>query len=276
MPLIQGCLWIVATPLGNLDDISKRALLVLSQANLVLTEDTRRAKYLFKKLDLHINNVESFFEHNESQKQPEIISRLQQGEQIALISDAGTPLLADPGYKLVKKCRELNIPVIPVPGPSAPITALCAAGMPPVPFTFLGFLPRQPAEIRQLFKKFADIPGSLIFFERKNRLNQSLRIAFESFGSRSFAICRELTKVHEEFIFGSLQEHETTSPNLLGELTVIIGPPEKSQRSGEEEILQLARDPTLLNLKSKERAKAIAPLVKGWTSGQIYQLIYKN
>jgi len=174
-----GHLWIVATPLGNPGDLSPRAREVLAGADLILAEDPRRAGLLCSQCNIPARRFLSFHDPNESERQEEVLRLLRQGQNLALVSDAGTPLLADPGYRLVRACRAEGLPVSPVPGPSAPVTALSAAGIPPLPYTFLGFLPRDAAGRRATLSAFARTPGSLIFFERKDRLRESLAQAAE-------------------------------------------------------------------------------------------------
>lgn len=266
-------LWIVATPIGNLDDLSPRARSILQTADLILAEDTRRASLLFGKCGIEPRSLLSFFEHNEASRQAEALAALEAGQEIALITDAGTPLLSDPGYRLTRECRKRGIPVSPVPGPSAPIAALSASGLPPVPFSFLGFLPRSASARRELFEKFAAVPGSLVFFERKNRLAESLAEAFEILGERELAICRELTKTHEEFITGCLSHAGQLAGDLLGELTVIIGPPQKSARDTPEHVRSLLLAALSGGLKPKDAARMVRQQVSGWSSSDLYSLI---
>lgn len=276
MPLKPGKLWIVATPIGNIDDFPSRGRHILENADLILAEDSRRAIQLCKKLKIPVKNLESYFEHNEEDKIPGIIQKLQEGAQIALITDAGTPLLADPGYRLVKKCREAEIEVSAVPGPSAPITALSISGLPPIPFSFLGFLPRAGGAIRNLFQKFSGLPGSLVFFERKNRLQNTLKIALEVFGERQMAICRELTKIHEQVILTTLKNFQNHDGELPGELTIIIGPGENAKSTSSSEIIELFKREQKNNLKPREIARKLSISTSGWTISQIYKLINKE
>lgn len=268
-------LWIVATPLGNLADFSPRAQATLELADLILAEDTRRAGLFLQKLGIKPKKLLSFYEHNEEARQKEVLEALANGANIALITDAGTPLMADPGYRLVRACRQAGIPVSPIPGPSAPVTALSAAGLPPLPFTFLGFLPRSEGARAELFQQYAKAPGSLIFFERKNRLLSSLNIAFAELGDREIAICRELTKAHEEFIIGKLAERETLASDLLGELTVIIGPSAKISRSPLAKAEETVNKAYASGLKPKEAAKLAAAQCPGWSAAELYNLLKK-
>lgn len=266
-------LWIVATPIGNIEDLSPRARSVLENADLILAEDTRRAGLLLSKIGIAKKTLLSFYEHNEAERQPEVLKALEDGLEVALITDAGTPLISDPGFKLIRECRVRKIEVTPVPGPSAPITALSAAGLPPIPFTFLGFLARSEAERRTTFKIYGATPASLLFFERKSRLSDTLQIAFEVLGNREVAICRELTKLHEEFILDRLENASAISKGLLGEITIIIGPPEHDFRTADDEIRQMALQSLATGIKPKQAAKIIKPYTKGWSTSEIYNFI---
>jgi 16S rRNA (cytidine1402-2'-O)-methyltransferase len=153
-------LWVVATPLGNPGDLSPRAREVLAAADLLLAEDTRRAGLLFQRLGIRSKGFLSLFEHNEEARIGTVLAALERGESVALFSDAGTPLLSDPGFRLVRACREAGFAVSPVPGPSAPAAALSASGLPPQPFVFLGFLPRKDGDIRRFLEPFAALPAT--------------------------------------------------------------------------------------------------------------------
>ena len=265
-------LWIIATPLGNPGDLSPRAREIIETADLVLAEDTRLARALFRQCGISRSNLTSFYEHNEEKRLGEVLNVLRSGGQAAIITDAGTPLLADPGFRLVEKCRAENLPVSPVPGPSAPIAALSAAGLPPIPFSFLGFLPRGAGEIKKLFKKFAPVPGSLVFFERKDRLCESLELAFSELGNRKLAICREMTKIHEEFILGDLKDFTSLCNNLRGEITVILGPADGVIKSTQEEAENILGELVASGEKPKMAIKQAAQRLSGWTGKELYEL----
>lgn len=266
-------LWVVATPVGDPGDLSPRARHILASADYILAEDTRRAARLLKECGIGPKNLISFYEHNEQERQEHILELIRSGASVALISDAGTPLLADPGYRLVRACRKEGLPVSPVPGAFAPAIALSAAGIPPLPFTFLGFLPKGRGEKVALFDSYAQIPGSLVFFERKNRVEESLGIAFEKLGNRELAICRELTKTHEEFIIGVLADYASISRSLLGELTIIIGPPEKNIRSPRALIDERIATLRQQGLKPRAIAREVAAQYTGWTASEIYSML---
>ncbi|WP_300906859.1 16S rRNA (cytidine(1402)-2'-O)-methyltransferase [uncultured Desulfovibrio sp.] len=276
MPLTSPRLWIVATPLGNPGDLSPRAREILENADLILAEDTRRALRLCRSCG--IRNVQdrrflSFYDHNEAQRQEEALRLLREGRNLALISDAGTPLLADPGYRLGRACRKEGLPVSPVPGPSAPVAALSAAGIAPLPHTFLGFLPRDAGGCETLFAAFARTPGSLIFFERKDRLKKSLTLAAQILGPRDLAICRELTKTHEEFILTRLECSDRLPDDLLGEITVLIGPPEAVERRPRREVEELLRAELARGGKPREVARRVQNAARGWSCKELYALI---
>ena len=274
-PQEKGRLFIVATPIGNRDDFSPRARRIIEGCDLVLAEDTRRLFLLARELGLRVRKAVSFHDHNERQKEPEILALLKDGASIALVSDAGTPLVADPGFRLVCACRTQGIPVHPVPGPSAPVTALSAAGIAPLPYTFLGFLPRDTGPRTQLFSAFALVPTTLIFFERKDRLAHVLKEALPVLGPRQGVVCRELTKIYEEFIPFRLEEADKIPDTLLGEVTVILGPPETVSRTPEAEVLALAAEQAG-STKPRELARTLQALVSGWTTKELYSLLAQH
>lgn len=276
MPLNSPKLWIVATPIGNAGDLSPRAREILATADLVLAEDTRRAARLFHECGLEPRKLTSFFEHNEQARQDMALDALHAGSNVALISDAGTPIIADPGYRLIRACQMAGFEVSPVPGPSAPIAALSACGLPPLPFTFLGFLPRGNSARADLFASFQAIPGSIVFFERKDRLKASLEIAHRVLGNREFAICRELTKTHEEFIVGNLGEIGASADDLKGEITVVIGPPPTAFRTPASEVLRLLAVQRDKGAKLGVAAREIRRQCSGWSSSEIYALATAN
>ena len=273
MPLNVNRLWIVATPLGNPGDLSPRAREVLTSADLVLAEDTRRTARLLRECGLEVRRLLSFHDHNEAERQEGVLRLLREGQSVALVSDAGTPLLADPGYRLVRACRKEGLAVSPLPGPSAPVAALSAAGIPPLPHSFLGFLPRDASGRDALFTAFAHVPGALIFFERKDRLKESLAQAARILGPRELAVCRELTKEHEEFIVGRLEDSAQLPDELLGEITVVVGPPEHTERTPREEVLKLANAELAQGGKPRQVARRVQDAVRGWSGKEIYALL---
>lgn len=275
MPLTSPQLWIVATPLGNPGDLSPRAGTILESVDVVLAEDTRRAGLLLQRCGLRAKRFISFHDHNEDERSQGIVRLLQEGQTAALISDAGTPLMADPGYRLVRACRKAGLSVSMAPGPCAPVAALSAAGIAPQPFTFLGFLPRDVRGQEKLFNAYARVPGTLIFFERKDRLGASLATAYAQLGPRELCIARELTKPHEEFILTRLEAHASVPTDLLGEITVIVGPPESTCRTPQPEVEQLLTVAAAAGGKGRDIARRVQEQVTGWTGKELYQMLQK-
>jgi len=266
-------LMLVATPIGNACDISKRALKVLSQAEVVLAEDTRRAGLLFKRLGIESKGFVSLFEHNEDKRVDQVLQSLAQGQNVALISDAGTPLVSDPGYRLVAACREAGYTVSPIPGPCAATAALSASGLPPHPFTFLGFLPRKTSDKKKLFETYGPVPATLVLFERKDRLLKSLRTAFEVLGPRELCIARELTKEHEQFIQGRLDDLSGLDIPLLGEFTVVIGPPRACGATSGDEVSAILEQEARGGGKPREIVRRVLEKTTGWTSKALYEVL---
>lgn len=272
---MRGTVWIVATPLGNLGDLSPRARETLERVEVVLAEDTRRTGQLLQLAGISGKRLLSLHEHNEEERLGEVLDLLAAGTDAAVVSDAGTPLIADPGYRLVAACRERGLTVSPVPGPCAPIVALMGSGLPPYPFVFLGFLPRREGEIRALFRQYADLQATLVFFERKNRIARTLEVAGEVLGERDFCLARELTKKHEQFINGRLGEPLADPDGLRGELTVVIGPPQAAT-SSREEVEGLIRDMAGQGLSPRDMARTIRSRTTGWTAKDIYALVLER
>lgn len=272
---MRGTVWIVATPLGNLGDLSPRARETLERVEVVLAEDTRRTGQLLQLAGISGKRLLSLHEHNEEERLGEVLDLLAAGTDAAVVSDAGTPLIADPGYRLVAACRERGLTVSPVPGPCAPIAALMGSGLPPYPFVFLGFLPRREGEIRALFRQYADLQATLVFFERKNRIARTLEVAGDVLGERDFCLARELTKKHEQFINGRLGEPLADPDGLRGELTVVIGPPQAAT-SSREEVEGLIRDMVGQGLSPRDMARTIRSRTTGWTAKDIYALVLER
>lgn len=222
-----GELYVVATPIGNLEDITLRALRVLKEADLIACEDTRQTLKLLSHFDIQKRLV-SYHEHNEITRAPEIVIELEQGAKVALVSDAGTPAISDPGHRLVSLCLRHGIRVTPVPGASAFVAALAASGMPVDEFTFVGFLPPRQSGRRKALRALASEARTLAFYEAPHRLNDTLEDALEILGNRPTVIARELTKMFEQFSRGHLQDliAELRKKPIRGEVTLLIGPPD--------------------------------------------------
>lgn len=220
---MSGALYIVPTPIGNLEDITFRAVRVLKEVDLIAAEDTRHSQVLLNHYGIR-TPVTSYHEHNERTKARELVERLRQGTSIALLSDAGTPMISDPGYRLVVEAIRAGVQVIPLPGPSAVTAALSAAGLPTDRFGFEGFLPAKKSERRSALEALKKDTKTLIFYEAPHRLKETLADMAEIFGDREVAIGREISKVHEEFLRGAMREliAKLEQQNVRGEITLIV------------------------------------------------------
>lgn len=224
----NGRLFVVATPIGNLADLAPRARAVLGEVRLVLAEDTRRIRKLLSHFQIH-TAVRALHEHNEALEVPRLLGLLAAGSDLALVSDAGTPLLADPGYRLVRACREGGVPVLTVPGPSAVTAALAVSGLPPTPFTFGGFLPTKGGARGAALDALASLPHTLVLLLSPHRLVVELAACAAHLGeARAAALLAELTKVHERCERGTLAELAGWATHIQprGEYTLIVGPPD--------------------------------------------------
>ncbi|MCX7973497.1 MAG: 16S rRNA (cytidine(1402)-2'-O)-methyltransferase [Candidatus Aminicenantes bacterium] len=219
----SGVLYIVATPIGNLEDITLRALRILKEVDLIACEDTRVTLKLLNKFGLKKKLI-SYFQPKEIDRLPLILNFLKEGKKVALVSDAGTPGISDPGYRLVQAAITENIPVVPIPGASALTTALCACGLPINRFLFIGFPPSKEGKLRHLLETLKEEIGTIIFYLPLRRLIPFLKLVLEILGNRRIVIARELTKIHEEFIRGNLSEVITRLEgiNLRGEATILV------------------------------------------------------
>jgi len=226
----KGVIYIVSTPIGNLEDITLRALKTLRDVDLIAAEDTRRTRKLLSRFDIHTPLV-SYFEHNELKRLDEFLSHVKRGKDIALVSDAGTPGISDPGYRLIQEAIEREIPVIPIPGPSAAIAALSIAGLPTDSFAFVGFLPKKGGKRRKLLDKLADSMWTSILYESPHRLMATLEDLLVACGDRQIAVTRELTKAFEEVIRGTISEviDILKGKRIKGEITLVLGGKERKR-----------------------------------------------
>jgi len=222
-PLIIGTLYIVSTPIGNLEDMTMRAVRVLKEVSLIAAEDTRRTGLLLKHFEIQ-TPLTSFFEGNEQKKGDFILSKLTGGDSIALVSDAGTPGISDPGFRLIQKAIEEEIPVVPIPGPSAVIAALSVAGLPTDAFLFRGFLPHKSKRRRDLLQELEGLRETLVFYESPYRISGTLQDILDILGDREVVLARELTKIYEEILRGKVSEiqRQITGRKLKGEITLVI------------------------------------------------------
>lgn len=219
-----GTLYVVATPIGNLEDVTLRALRILKEVDLIAAEDTRHTKKLLTHYGV-TTPLTSYYDQIEANKAPVLITQLQAGKTIALVSDAGTPGIADPGYRLVKGAAEAGIPVIPIPGPSTVTALLSASGLPTDRFVFEGFLPAKPAQRRKTLQRLKQEERTLIFFESPHRLIDTLQDIADIFGARPLVIGRELTKMHEEILRGFAPElcTQLQTRDIKGEVALLVG-----------------------------------------------------
>lgn len=226
---MSGTLWVCATPIGNLQDVSLRLLQTLREADLVAAEDTRRTLKLLNHFGIKKTLV-SFHEHNARRQTPRLVERLRSGASVALVTDAGTPGISDPGAQLVEAAWAAGVAVRVVPGPSAVVAALAVSGFPGQPYWFEGFLPSRARARRERLQALRGLDATLVFFEAPHRLQESLRDLAEVLGDRPAALARELTKVHEEVHRGSLPELARRAAAgeipAAGEITLVVGPPQ--------------------------------------------------
>lgn len=224
MASTYGTLYLVATPLGNLEDVTLRALRILRDVALIACEDTRRTARLLAAHDIHTRTT-SYFEHNERWKGDRILSVLREGRDVALVSDAGTPGVSDPGYRLVRDARAAGLPVVPVPGPSAAIAALSVSGLPTDRFLFVGFLPARAAARRRALTEIAGRPETLVIYESPHRVLESLGEMEAVLGNRDAFLCREATKAHEEYrrgTLGDLRDELAARDAVKGEIVLVV------------------------------------------------------
>ncbi len=225
-------LYIVATPIGNLEDITMRALRVLREVDLIACEDTRHTRKLLTHFKIATPLI-SYHEHNEYERAVELVNKMASGLTLALVSDAGMPLVSDPGFRLVSEAITRGIAVVPIPGASALITALAASGLPTNDFMFAGFLPPKQKARRARLAQLSVIHTTLIFYEAPHRIKQTLEDACDVLGNRECALGRELTKLHEEFLRGSLAEitERLKARDVKGEIVLLIAPPLESEQA---------------------------------------------
>jgi 16S rRNA (cytidine1402-2'-O)-methyltransferase len=228
---MPGQLYLVATPIGNLEDITYRAVRVLREVSVIACEDTRQTRKLLDHFQIQKPTV-SYHEHNEAERAAELVARLLAGESIALVSDAGMPLVSDPGYRLVRAAIDNGVAVQPIPGPSASLTALAASGLPTDAFHFGGFLPAKPTQRAKLLESLANEEATLIFYEAPHRVLEALDSIAAAFGPRRVVVARELTKIHEEFLRGTAGEIRSqleSRDSIRGEITILIAKAETPQ-----------------------------------------------
>jgi 16S rRNA (cytidine1402-2'-O)-methyltransferase len=269
----MGTLYLIATPIGNLEDISGRALRLLGEVRLIAAEDTRHTRKLLTHYEIH-TPLTSYHEHNKQNKLNHVLSELSLGD-VALVSDAGTPGLNDPGYELVRAALNLGYPVSPVPGPSAPVAALVVSGLPTDAFLYLGYLPRKASERRKLLQEVAGLSYTLVFLEAPHRLLVALQDMLAVLGNRKAALARELTKLHEQILRGTLQdaleyfqEHEPR-----GEFTLVVAGFDSQAEEWAEDQVRGALQVELAAGETPARAASRVAARSGWARRKVYQLL---
>jgi 16S rRNA (cytidine1402-2'-O)-methyltransferase len=272
---MPGILYVVATPIGNLEDMTFRAVRILKEAGLIACEDTRQTRKLLDHYGIDRPTI-SYHEHNEAARAAELVARLLEGTTVALVSDAGMPLISDPGYRVVKAAIENGVPVQPVPGASALVAALAASGLPTDEFHFGGFLPAKAGQRRRTLEELAGERATLVFYEAPHRIVETLREVAEALGPRPVVVARELTKIHEEFLRGTAGEVAETlaaRETVKGEITLLVGraaapPPDESPL--EEAVAECMR----AGLGRMDAIKAVARR-RGLPKREVYEHLEK-
>ena len=273
----MGTLYLVATPIGNLEDMSPRAVRVLREASLIAAEDTRHTGKLLKHFEIE-TPLTSYFEHNKLNKLDFILDKLSQGD-VALVSDAGTPAINDPGYELIRAALASNHDVVPVPGPSAPVTALAVSGLPTDSFLYLGYLPSKTSERHKAVGQVVNLSYTLIFFESPHRIIESLEDIFSVLGDRRICVAREMTKLFEEYWRGTVSGAVAyfKSQPARGEFTLVIEGKTKEETSEwtREKLLEEIKQELEKDKSAKDISVELAKQ-SGWNKKEIYQLVNKN
>jgi 16S rRNA (cytidine1402-2'-O)-methyltransferase len=274
---VTGTLYIVATPIGNLEDITLRALRVLRECHLIACEDTRQTRKLLEHFGID-KKVISYHEHNEAERARELVERMSAGESVALVSDAGTPLVSDPGYRIVQAAIAAGIAVVPIPGVSAVVSALSAAGLPTDSFRFCGFLPAKSSQRRKMLEEMASETCTLIFYETPHRILDALEDVETTLGPRPVVVARELTKVHEEFLRGTAKEIRTelaSRPAVKGEITLLIGKGEPGAANASIPLEDAVRAAESSGLSRMDAIKQVAK-ERGLSKREVYKWMAGN
>ena len=269
---LQPGLYLVATPIGNLADISLRALVVLARADLIAAEDTRHSRKLLSHFGIRAE-LTPYHEHNAAKERPRLLARIRAGFSVALISDAGTPLISDPGYKLVRDVLEAGLQVTSVPGPSAALAALTSAGLPTDTFLFAGFLPPKGGQRRKRLEGLKPVPATLIFYETASRLAATLADMAQIFGAREAAIAKELTKLHESVARGTPPALAAAfdSTELKGEFVVLVGPPNPDEAEVGDDAIVASLKHALQEVSFRDAVRSVADKFK-LKRARVYEL----
>ncbi len=270
---MSGRLYIVSTPIGNLEDITLRALKILKEADVVACEDTRTTRKLLSRYAIETPLV-SYHEHNEIEKSKELLSLLREGRSVALVSDAGTPCISDPGYRLVKLASGHGIEVLSIPGPSASVSALSVSGLPTSSFAFFGFLPRTRKHLTDYLSRIKNYPETLVFYESPNRVTKSLDAISEVLGDRNISVSREMTKLYEETLRGKVSDVLETlgkRDKIKGEVTIVVeGASAESGEATEESIDELLISYKKSGLSLKDAVKKVSG-ESGYSKSKTYK-----
>ncbi|HEX9859767.1 MAG TPA: 16S rRNA (cytidine(1402)-2'-O)-methyltransferase [Nitrospirota bacterium] len=269
----QGTLYIVATPIGNLEDITFRAVRILKEARLIAAEDTRHTQKLLSHFGIH-SQLTSYHDHSKEEKTELLVERLKEGQDVALVSDAGTPGISDPGYYLINRAIEEGLEVTPIPGPTAALAALSVSGLPTDSFVFEGFLPSRKGQRARKLAELADEKRTMIFYEAPHRIEVCLKDMLEALGDRRAVLARELTKIHEEFLRGKIGGiiEKIAGRNVKGEITLIVegardAAPEETVLSLSDHVANLVREE---GMTKKDAIGAVAKL-RGVPKRDVYK-----
>jgi len=278
MQTVSGTLYVCATPIGNLDDVTLRTLAVLSQVDRIVGEDSRRTRQLLSRHDIHTPFAASLYEGVEEKRIHRLIGLLEQGEDIALVSDAGTPLISDPGFPLVRACVHRGIPVVPVPGPSSLLAALTASGLPTDRFLFLGSLPRKKGPRAEALQSLDGLDCTAVMFDSPHRAEETLRLLAELYPQRPLCLARELTKVHEEFLRGTCQsvwETVRAREGLRGEIVLVIGSDERPIDKRPEAVVPLYQSYLQQGISPREALRQAAQAT-GLSRKEAYDIVHRT
>jgi len=269
---MNGKLYLVPTPIGNLSDMTFRAVDVLKKVNLILAEDTRVSKKLLNHFEIE-TRMEAFHEHNQSEKLPKVIALLKKTD-LALISDAGSPGISDPGYELVKACITTGIEVVPLPGPTAFVPALTASGLPSNAFTFLGFLPKKKAAREQILSEYSKSRMTLIFYESPYRILETLEELLTILGNRNICIAREISKKFESFYYLNLEDALSSlrDERVAGEIVLVVGGVEKDSEIWDTDKVKQALQKEVETGQSLSSAAKSVASMSGWKKSVIYEM----
>ncbi len=277
---MPGTLYVVATPIGNLEDVTLRALRVLRQVTVIAAEDTRRTARLLQHYSISTPTT-SLHEHNERQKAASLIERLKAGDSIALVSDAGTPVISDPGAHLVAAAHAAGIRVEPVPGPVAAIAALCASGFEASEVLFVGFPPSRSSDRKRWLARLVNEPRLLVLYEAPHRMEATLQDMLESWGNRTIAVARELTKSHEELVVRPISQHLQTLGTPRGEFTIVVtpasaGPATQGTPPPDEELFAEFGELTNSGLGSRREILKLLSAKYGVSARDLYAIIERH